>query len=157
MLRNLDKKTFHCQKHQKPRQKQFFFTVIVWYLRHSCADAELDHLRYINSGPQTPRVYPCYNLLATSTNELFRKFLYPAFSTAKWNHLWTNSEKQKELFRSMLSHSTTHARDTQTSLSFMYLLGFSQRALPFYILHDSILVRILLADVLSSIVLVCNY
>jgi hypothetical protein len=58
----------------------------------------------------------------------------------------------------MIYHSTTHARDPQTSLSFLNLLGFSTSW--FTVLFTSrrvILVCILLANILPSIVLVCNY
>lgn len=58
----------------------------------------------------------------------------------------------------MIYHWTTHVGDPQTSLFFLNLLGFSTSC--FTVLFTSrhiLLVCILLANILPSIVVVCNY
>jgi hypothetical protein len=125
MLRSLDKKTFTGGKTKNHGINNFFhghcfiFKAQLRWCR--VRSSEIHKFR--------PTDTTCISLLQPaskgrqmnySENSYIQLFQQQNFIISE-----KNSERQKEPFRSMLSHSTTHARDPQTLLSFMNLLGFS--------------------------------
>lgn len=138
ILRNLDKKTFHWQKHRKLQHKKILLLLQFDISGYSCADTQLDHLRYTNSGPQTPCVYPCYNLLVNIDEWITQKISASNFFNSKMKLLVNKSRETKKLFRCTVYHSTKHRLILRAHFPSWICLASVPRGLNCYFLHDTL-------------------